>query len=331
MLDCLKIKQLKINTIRVFVFVIANIWCCLSNHITKGADEMDALQGIIPAMLTPLNQDEEINEPVTRQLVNRLIEAKVNGIFSLGTNGEFFTLSASEKVSLARIIVEETNKRVPVFVGTGGNSTKEVIELSKEMEEVGVDILSIITPFFDPPSQVELVKHYEKIAASVDLPIVLYNMPSRTGLSLAPTTVKELAKVPNIIGIKDSSGSLDNILKYIDETRDEDFAVLSGSDSLILPTLMAGGAGGIAATANMFPELVVSIYTYWKQGEFIKAQEAQNKLMAIRSISTIGTTPSVFKKAVELLGIPVGPPRSPVTELTEDKTEKLKTVLALYK
>lgn len=289
------------------------------------------LKGIIPAMLTPFDKNEEINEKVTRQMVNRLIASGAHGIFSLGTNGEFFMMNFKEKLQLAQIIVEETNKRIPVFVGTGGNSTREVIELSKEMEAIGADVLSVITPFFDPPSQVELIKHYEKIAASTSLPIVLYNMPSRAGVSLAPATIEELAKIPNIVGVKDSSGSFDNILKYIDRTKDSDFAVLSGADSLILPSLMAGGSGGIAATANMFPELVVSIYNYWEQGDLEKAQEAQNKLTAIRSASSMGTTPSVFKKAVELLGIPVGPPRSPVTELSEEKTKELGLILELYK
>ncbi|TCP23761.1 4-hydroxy-tetrahydrodipicolinate synthase [Scopulibacillus darangshiensis] len=291
---------------------------------------MPKLKGVVPAILTPLTKEEEINEPVTRQLVNHLIESGVHGIFCLGTNGEFATLSEEEKIKVAQIVIEETNGRVPVIVGTGGNSTKEVIAFSKKIEETGANMLSIITPYFDPPSQTELIKHYEKIAAATSLPIILYNMPSRTGVSLAPETVSVLSRIPHIEGIKDSSGNFDLILQYIEQT-DDDFSVLSGNDSLILWTLMAGGEGGVAATANMFPELVLSIYDNWKKGNLEEAKLSQNKLRAIRNASKMGTTPSVFKKAVELLGIPVGPPRSPVMELSEEATNRLRDVLQLYK
>lgn len=290
---------------------------------------MKPLKGIVPALLTPFTNKQELNEPATRQLVNHLIDSGVHGIFALGTNGEFFALSNEEKVKVAQIVIGETNGRVPVIVGTGGNSTKEVIELSKRMEEIGADFLSVVTPYYEPPSQNELITHYQLIAESTSLPILLYNMPSRTGISLTPSTVAELSRISNIVGIKDSSGNFDLILQYIEETG-SDFTVLSGSDSLILWTLMAGGDGAVAATANMFPELVTSIYENWKHGDFEKAKRAQQKLRAIRNASKMATTPSVFKKAVELLGIPVGPPRFPVSELSESSTQVLKEVLKTY-
>lgn len=290
---------------------------------------MKPLKGIVPALLTPFTNKQELNEPATRQLVNHLIDSGVHGIFVLGTNGEFFALSNEEKVRVAQIVIGETNGRVPVIVGTGGNSTKEVIELSKKMEEIGADFLSVVTPYYEPPSQNELITHYQLIAESTSLPILLYNMPSRTGISLTPSTVAELSRISNIVGIKDSSGNFDLILQYIEETG-SDFTVLSGSDSLILWTLMAGGDGAVAATANMFPELVTSIYENWKNGDFEKAKRAQQKLRAIRNASKMATTPSVFKKAVELLGIPVGPPRFPVSELSESSTQVLKEVLKTY-
>ncbi|SDN87227.1 4-hydroxy-tetrahydrodipicolinate synthase [Alkalicoccus daliensis] len=284
------------------------------------------LNGIVPALLTPLTKEEEVNEEVTRQLVNELIEAGVHGIFALGTNGEFFNLSAEEKIKVASVVVNEVNGRVPVAVGTGGNSTKEVIELSKKMEDVGADVLSIITPYFDPPSQQELIKHYEKIAEAVSLPIILYNMPSRTGVSLLPKTVKELSKIPNIQGIKDSSGNFDNILQYIEAT-DDDFSVMAGADSLIYWTLMAGGSGAVAATANIFPEIALSIYDHWKVGNFEKAQKAQEQLRSIRNASTKATVPAVYKKMLEIKGTPVGPPRSPVFEVSGELEEELTKIV----
>ncbi|WP_096434475.1 4-hydroxy-tetrahydrodipicolinate synthase [Alteribacter populi] len=287
------------------------------------------LSGIVPALLTPLTEKHEINENVTRQLVRRLIDRGVHGLFTLGTNGEFFTLQQDEKVRLASIIVEEVNGQIPVAVGTGGNSTKEVVELSKRMEDVGADVLSIITPYFDPPSQNELIAHFENIANATTLPIILYNMPSRTGVSLSPDTVEQLSKVPTIKGIKDSSGNFDNILQYIERT-DEDFTVLSGTDSLIYWTLLAGGDGAVAATANIFPDIALSIYNNWKNGDYVKAQEAQEALRDIRALSAKATVPAAYKKMLEYRGIPAGPPRAPVMEADELLTREIEELLKQY-
>lgn len=287
-------------------------------------------KGIIPAMVTPLKNDQKINESVISQLVNRLIDSGVDGLFILGTNGEFHLLSYREKVQLAKLVVAEVNGRVPVIVGTGGNSTSEVIELSKEMEEVGVDALSVITPFFITPSQEEVINHYKSIADSTSLPIILYNIPSKSGMNLDPATVKTLAKIKNIVGIKDSSGNFNNIQAYIDATKQEDFFVMCGTDSLILKTLEAGGVGAVAATANVAPEVAVSIYENWSKGDIPAAEEAQEKLGPLRNLFQYGTIPSVLKKAVELTGIPVGPPKLPVIELTGEIVEEVKEVVKSY-
>ncbi|WP_208587724.1 4-hydroxy-tetrahydrodipicolinate synthase [Gracilibacillus suaedae] len=286
--------------------------------------------GIIPAMVTPLTNDQAINESVTRQLVNKLIEANVNGLFILGTNGEFHLLNKNEKIQLAKIVMDEVGGRVPVIVGTGGNSTAEVIELSQEMEGVGADALSVITPFFITPTQEEVITHYKTIAKSSSLPIILYNIPSKTGMNLEPATVETLAKETNIVGIKDSSGNFDNIKAYIQATNREDFFVMCGTDSLILKTLEAGGVGAVAATANAVPEIVVSIYQNWLNNNLQMAEEAQRKLGPLRSSFQYGTIPSVLKKTVEMRGIPVGPPKLPVSEASGETLEKIKEVLKLY-
>lgn len=289
------------------------------------------LKGIITAMVTPFDEHQEINVKATKQLINKLINAGVDGIFILGTNGEFHLLSEDEKIYFAKLVIEEVNKRVPVYVGTGGNSTREVISLSKKMEALGADALSVITPFFIVPTQEEVIKHYKAIAESVQIPIILYNIPKNTGMNLEPSTVAELSKVKNIIGIKDSSGNIENIKCYIDETKSEEFSVLCGSDSLILKALQLGATGAIAATSNLITELVVSIYHNFLKGDMEAAEKAQKDIDVLRGVLKLGTVPSILKKSIELSGIPVGPARFPVTEPKGEAIEKIKEMLSYYK
>ena len=208
------------------------------------------IKGIIAAMATAMYEDGSINESEIRNQVNRHIQAGVDGIFCLGTNGEFYILSTEEKKRVMRICVDEARGRVPVYAGTGCVGTQDTIDLSLAAQEIGVDVLSIITPYFAALSQEELYRHYADIASAVKLPIVMYNIPMRTGCAIEPETVSRLAKdFSNIRGVKDSSGKFENILAYIHGTDPEHFSVLSGNDALILKTLQNGGKGGITAVA----------------------------------------------------------------------------------
>lgn len=285
--------------------------------------------GIIPAMVTPFDNDDRVDESALRQLTRRLISANVDGLFCLGTNGEFFSLSFDEKLRVAEIVMEEAQGRVPVYVGAGCASTKETAELAVRLERMGVDALSVITPYFLTYTQAELLGHFRKVADASGLPVLLYNIPARTGNSLQPQTVKELSQLPTIVGIKDSSGSFDTILQYI-ELAGPDFAVLAGTDSLILPTLMAGGQGAIAATANVFPETVKAIYDKWQQGELEEAELQQRKLRALRSAFALGTLPSVLKEAMCMIGLPAGQPRLPVQPLQGAAKDRLREVMDRY-
>ncbi|MGE7717702.1 4-hydroxy-tetrahydrodipicolinate synthase [Priestia megaterium] len=289
------------------------------------------LKGIMPALLTPLTKEQTVNERVLRQLTNHLIESGVHGIFALGTNGEFHLFNTEEKVKIAQIVIDEVNGRVPVLIGTGGNSTEEVIELSKRMEDIGADALSVITPYFVTPTQEEVIVHFQRIAEETSLPVLLYNIPSKTGMSLEPETVAKLAEVPNIVGIKDSSGNFENIKQYIEVTKGKDFSVFAGTDSLILKTLKAGGVGAVASTANMIPDIVLAIYSNWLNGNNEGAEEAQEKLKPLRDTFQYGTLPAALKKAVEIYGIPVGPPKLPVSELSGEGLEKVKLMVEGYK
>lgn len=287
-------------------------------------------EGILAAMVTPMTEDEVINEKELRSQVNRMVDAGIHSLFCLGTNGEFYALNKDEKVEVMRIVVDECRGRIPVCAGTGCITTKETIELSRKAKETGVDAVSIITPYFAAVSQDELIKHYTSIAESVDIPIILYNIPARTGVNIDYKTVSKLSRIANIVAAKDSSGNFDNILRYIEET-DKDFSVLSGNDSLILWTLAAGGCGGIAGTANLFPELLVSIYELWKCGRFEEAKKAQDSLRPIRDTLKLANPNSVVKRAMNLLGYPVGPARSPVSGDGEKLDKELLKVLELYK
>ncbi|MEG0988733.1 MAG: 4-hydroxy-tetrahydrodipicolinate synthase [Clostridium sp.] len=288
-----------------------------------------AIKGIIPPIITPMNEDESINEKELRNQVNRQIKGGIHGLFPFGTNGEGYILSEKEKEQVLSIVVDETAGRVPVYAGTGCIGTKDTIRQSLMAKSVGADVLSIITPSFAAASQNELYEHYKTVAEAVDMPIVLYNIPARTGNSLAPATVAKLSKIENIVGAKDSSGNFDNMLQYIEQTRDsENFAVLSGNDSLILWNLLAGGTGGIAGCANVFPEVMASIYDYFIAGDLEKARVAQDSIRSFRGCFKYGNPNTIVKTAVNLLGYPVGKCRAPFNQVPEEGIEALKNVLA---
>ncbi len=289
------------------------------------------IKGIIPAILTPMNEDESVNPEVLRQQIDRLIEGGVHGLFPFGTNGEGYILSEKEKIEVLEATIDQVNGRVPVYAGTGCISTADTIRMSKKAQELGADILSIITPSFAMASQKELYDHYVEVAKHVDLPIVLYNIPARTGNKLLPETVAKLAKdVDVIMGVKDSSGDWDNLKAYINVTRDlnKDFRVLSGNDSLILPCLKEGGAGGIAGCANVYPHVLSSIYNLFVEGKMDEAQKAQDSIASLRAVFKYGNPNTIVKTAVALLGYNVGKCRAPFNQVPDEGIEALRNVLA---
>lgn len=292
---------------------------------------MAEIKGIIAAMQTAMNEDGSINEAEQRRQINRQIEAGVDAVFCLGTNGEFFILSEEEKIRVMEIFVDEVHGRVPVYAGTGCISTADTIALSKKAEEIGVDVLSVITPYFAAISQEELYQHYAALAQEVSVPIVMYNIPMRTGASLAPATVGRLAKqFSNIAGVKDSSGNFNNILSYIQETEGMDFAVLSGNDALILWTLLAGGKGGITAIANILPTIMVGIYQNFLKGDLEAAKQCQNAIGKIRECFKYGNPNSVVKCATNLIGQPVGPCRKPFGILPPEAIDGIQATIDTY-
>lgn len=290
---------------------------------------MAELKGIVVPIVTPMNEDESINTDELRRQVDRQIEAGIHGIFPFGTNGEGYILNFDEKKLVLQTVIDQVAGRVPVYAGTGCISTKETIEQCKMAMDCGADVLSVITPSFAKASQHELLVHYETVAAAVpEAPIVLYNIPARTGNALAPETVAELAKIDNIVGAKDSSGDWTNLSAYIELTKDMDFAVLSGNDSLILKALQAGAKGAIAGCANVYPKNMVGIYENFKKGDLEAAQKCQDAVAPLRACFKYGNPNTVVKTAVNLLGYPVGKCRAPFNYLPEEGIEALKQTLA---
>jgi 4-hydroxy-tetrahydrodipicolinate synthase len=289
-----------------------------------------SFKGIIPALITPMTAAEAVDEDGLRTLVGRLIEAGVHALFVLGTNGEFIALSEEEKLRIARITVEEARGRVPVIAGTGAYATRDVIALNQKMQDVGVDAVSVITPYFNGATQPELYTHYRKIAEATPLPVMLYTIPAKAGVTLNVDTVRRLSDIPNIRGIKDSGGDFDRLLQLINLRR-HDFAVFTGTDSMILWSLIAGGDGAVAATTNAVPHVVMSIWNNFRAGDIAAARNAQESLRPLRDAFALGTLPVVLKTAAQMLGMPAGPARSPAQPLSDEARERLSQALSIYR
>ena len=290
---------------------------------------MDAsfIRGIIPAMITPMTEDEALDEKGFQTIIDGLIDAGVHGIFTVGTAGEFWALSIEEKKKIYQWTSEFVNKRVPTYVGTCANSTREAVHLSEMAQDAGVDCLSVLTPNYISPNESQMYSHYAAIATSVDLPILLYNLPARTGNVLSVNLVVRLAEsFENIVGIKDSSGDFSNAMAYLFQAP-QGFRFVMGNDALIYPALMQGASGAIAATANVAPEIAVGIYENFLKGDLDSAKAYQKRLTPLRHAFTLGTHPAMLKAGAEMVGYAGGPPRAPVSGLDASQQEQLKKIL----
>ncbi len=285
-------------------------------------------KGIIPAVITPLTSDGKFNEKAMRKLLKYLIDGGVHGLFVVGTTGEFYGLSPEEKREIYSVTMDETKGRLPVYAGTNGITTRETVMLTNIAEECRVDAVSVLTPMFVTPNQDQLYKHYKTVAENTGLPVVMYNNPPKTMVSLNPPTVAKLAEIPNIVSIKDSSGDMTISAEYIRLTRHiEHFTVLMGRDTLIYGGLCYGASGSIASGANVAPGICVEIYEKFIAGDLKGSLEAQFRLAPLRIAFNIGTFPAVIKESLELLGIEAGPCIEPAGPVTDDERAKIKKVL----
>jgi 4-hydroxy-tetrahydrodipicolinate synthase len=286
------------------------------------------IRGIIPPVATPMQANEDLDLPRLKWFLDHLIAQGVHGLFVLGTNSEFYALDEREKQEVIATAVAHVRKRVPVYAGTGAETTREAVRLTRMAEREGADGVSVITPYIISPNQQEIYDHYRRIAESTSLPVLLYNNPTTCGgLKIDVDTVARLAQIPNILGVKDSSGDLQNTNEYIRVVPDR-FAVLQGRDTLIYQSLIFGARGAVPATANVAPALLVEIYESFQRGDHAAAKAAQIRLNPIRLSLGLGTAPGGVKAALALMGMSLGPSRSPVAPLTPDKQQKMRAALA---
>ncbi|MFV0380830.1 MAG: dihydrodipicolinate synthase family protein [Breznakia sp.] len=288
------------------------------------------IKGMITAMVTPWDKDDEINEEASKQLIEKLIADGVDGLFILGTNGEFTLMSDDEKVAFAKLVVRACKGRVPVYAGAGACGTKQVIDLGNRLKEVGVDVLSIIAPYFQSLSKKEMIAHYKNIAAHIDMPILLYNIPSVTKNPISAEVVTQVCMIPNIKGIKDSSGDLALTQAYLDASKHEDFVVLIGSDSRILAALEMGAKGAVAATSNLLTKNDVAIYQNFIKGDIKEAKKCQEAIEAFRAVNKRGIQPSILKRSLSLSGIDVGYARQPIQKPSAEDDQAILEMLKQY-
>jgi 4-hydroxy-tetrahydrodipicolinate synthase len=287
--------------------------------------EEKMFNGSIVAIATPFKNDQ-IDEEALRNLIDDQIAKGTDGIVPCGTTGESATLTHEEHCKVIDIVVDQTNKRVPVIAGSGSNSTHETVYLTEYAKKAGADAGLIITPYYNKPTQEGLYQHFKYVADRVDLPIVMYNVPGRTAVNMLPETVIRLAKHPNIVSIKEASGSMDQAAAIIDGT-DDDFGLLAGEDALIYPLLCIGANGVISASVNACPAQVAEMYDSFAAGDLEKAKAMHFKLLPLFEAFFSETNPIPVKKALELQGL-VGPEiRLPLLPMTDAGTAKMKAVM----
>ena len=290
--------------------------------------------GIITPIVTPFNDDETqtINYQATDQLIDHLIKNGVNGIFPLGSNGEFNVLTIKERNEFASHVINYVNHRVPVYVGTGACSTNEAVYLSRKAEELGADALSVITPYFFKLRDEDIYDYYKQIAESVKIPIILYNIPGNTQNNINPKVLDQLAEIPNVAGIKDSSGNTESINAYLKVVqKHENLHFLIGSDSKISYAFERGATGAIAGTSNLLVKNVVALNNALRSGDTETAKKMQKSLNPLRKIMHEAPVPSVLKRAVTLAGIAnVGNARKPEIAPNETLNQEIKELIVEY-
>jgi 4-hydroxy-tetrahydrodipicolinate synthase len=289
-------------------------------------------EGVFPAIITPFQAGSrpDLDLEGLRANVAWLVEQGVHGIVPCGSTGESATMSHKEHEKVVEETVDVVNGKIPVLAGTGSNNTEEAVLLTKAAKNIGADGVLVISPYYNKPNKSGLKKHYTKIA-DLDIPVVMYNVPGRTGQNLEVDLVKDLAKHPNIVGIKEASGNLFQMWQIIDATRDENFRVISGDDNMTLPLLQLGGVGVISVAANVEPKLMVEMYEAFRKGNYMKARDIHFRLEPLFRDLFIDTNPIPVKKAVGLRGMAAGPVRLPLDNLDAEKTGKLAKTLALYR
>ena len=281
------------------------------------------------AIITPFTADGKVNEKVLAEIIEYQISHSTDAIVICGTTGESATLDHNEHTQAIKIAVDVTAGRIPVIAGTGSNDTAYALKLSNDAEKLGVDGLLMVTPYYNKASQEGLIKHFSYVADRVSTPIILYNVPSRTGCEIKPETYAELSKNKMIYAAKEATGNLSSIAKTISLVP-EDFAIYSGNDDQITPIMSLGGKGVISVLSNILPQVAHDIAQTALDGDFKKSAELQLKYLELCNAMFMDVNPIPVKVAMRMMGIDVGPLRLPLCDMTPANTEKLKSVLQKY-
>ncbi|HEP0872938.1 TPA: dihydrodipicolinate synthase family protein [Klebsiella aerogenes] len=289
-----------------------------------------SIRGVLTAIVTPFTASGELNLTALRQQVERQLAAG-NGIFCGGTNGEFFVLNEAEKIAVAETCVEAVAGHAPVVAHIGEVSTRETIRLGQQIAKSGVDAVSVITPWFVPLKQDELVSHYTAIADALSVPVFLYNIPARTGNTIEPQTARQLAAHGNIIGIKDSAGSYESLKGFLDAVKDIDgFNVLNGPDSLIHQGFVDGCSACISGLANVAPREINAIWSTFQAGDIEASRLAQENVTGLRTdLYKVAFSPAAVKKALQLMGYEVGDSRYAV-QFSASQLQQIRGIIAQY-
>ncbi|MEJ5347867.1 MAG: 4-hydroxy-tetrahydrodipicolinate synthase [Desulfosoma sp.] len=286
-------------------------------------------QGAFVAIVTPF-QNGRIDEPALRDLIEFQIENGTHGIVPCGTTGESATLSHEEHERVVEITVDQVKKRVPVIAGTGSNNTSEAIRLTKHAKECGADAALMITPYYNKPTQEGLYQHFQQVAEAVNLPIILYNIPGRTAVNMEPETIARLAQIPNIVGVKEATGSMKQITDIL-RLCGKDFVVLSGEDYLTFPLMCVGGKGVISVVSNIAPRDMADMCTHYLEGRFQEAQTLYYKLLPLCHAMFVETNPAPVKAALKMMGkIPSDEVRLPLVSLGASSKAKVEQALRDY-
>ncbi|WP_169799891.1 4-hydroxy-tetrahydrodipicolinate synthase [Desulfolucanica intricata] len=281
---------------------------------------------ILTAMVTPFNQDLQVDLNLAKNLARHLVKLGNDGIVVSGTTGESPTITKQEKLDLFKAVVEEVGGQATVVAGTGGNNTAESVELTKEAEKLGVDGVMLVVPYYNKPSQEGLYQHFKVVAESTDLPVILYNIPGRSAINMTPATVARLAEIDNIVGIKEAAGNMDQVAE-LKRLLPSDFAIYSGDDSLTLPMLSVGCKGIISVAGHIIADKIKEMINAYTSGNITLAAELHLKLFPVFKGMFITSNPTPVKTALNMIGVQVGGVRLPLVNATEQEKETIKNLL----
>lgn len=283
------------------------------------------IEGIITALLTPFTEEGNIDEEALQELVEFQVKSGIHGLYPCGTVGEGPTMSIEQRKRVAEIVMGQVKARIPVIVHIGAINTTMTVELAKHAEKVGADALGCVTPYYFTLDDDAIIEHYRRVAEAVRIPLFVYNIPHRTNINITPNLMAKLAKLPNIVGIKDSSRDFTQLCEYI-EKLGKGFTVICGTDALMIPALFMGAKGAISAISNVFPELFVDAYNAYKKRNYEKAIELQFKIIVTRR-ALAKPTVAPLKEALKMRGFRAGTVKNPLRPMTEKEIIELRNSL----